>query len=61
VDLIDSDDSRNAILALVRSAVSNENAADRLRAFLTAQLLAAIERLTRNPDALPVATLGRKD
>jgi AcrR family transcriptional regulator len=51
LDLIDSDDSRNAILALVRSAVSNENAAATLREFLTVQLLPAIERLTRHPDA----------
>ena len=51
LELIDSDDSRNAILALVRSAVSNENAAATLREFLTAQLLPAIEPLTRHPDA----------
>jgi AcrR family transcriptional regulator len=51
LDLIDSDDSRNAILALVRSAVSNENAAATLREFLSAQLLPAIERLTSHPDA----------
>lgn len=51
LELIDSDGSRNAILALVRSAVSNENAAAMLREFLTADLLPVIGRLTRHPDA----------
>lgn len=51
LELIDSDGSRNAILALVRSAVSNENAAAMLREFLTAELLPVIGRLTRHPDA----------
>jgi AcrR family transcriptional regulator len=51
LELVDSDGSRNAILALVRSAVSNENAATMLREFLTAELLPVIGRLTRHPDA----------
>ena len=49
LELVDSDDSRNAILALVRSAVSHEPAAAMLREFLTAQLLPAIARLTPLP------------
>ncbi len=51
LQLIDSDGSRNAILALVRSAVSNDKAAATLREFLTTQLLPVIGRLTRHPDA----------
>jgi len=51
LQLIDSDGSRNAILALVRSAVSNDKAAAMLREFLTAQLLPVIARLTPHPDA----------
>ena len=51
LELIDSDGSRNAILALVRSAVSNDNAAAILREFLTAELLPVIERRTAHPDA----------
>ena len=47
--VVDSDKSRNAILALVRSAVSNDKAAAMLREFLTAQLLPVIARLTRPP------------
>ena len=49
--LVDSDKSRNAILALVRSAVSNDKAAAMLREFLTAELLPVIARLTGHPDA----------
>ena len=45
LQLIDSDGSRNAILALVRSAVSNDKAAATLREFLTTQLLPVIGRL----------------
>lgn len=48
---VDSDDSRNAMLALVRSAVSNEKAAAMLREFLTAALLPVIAGLTDAPDA----------
>lgn len=49
--LVDSDKSRNAILALVRSAVSNDKAAAMLREFLAAELLPVIAGLTRTPDA----------
>lgn len=55
--LVDSDGSRNAILALVRSAVSNERAAAMLREFLTAELLPLITRLTRNEQAQLRASL----
>jgi len=48
---VDSDQSRNAILALVRSAVSNEKAAALLREFLTAELLSVIAGWTDRPDA----------
>jgi hypothetical protein len=51
LQLVDSDKSRNAILALVRSAVSNDKAAATLREFLTAELLTLIARLTGHPDA----------
>ena len=54
---VDSDDSRNAILALVRSAVSHDEAAAALRQFLTAQLLPVITQLTSHPDAQLRATL----
>ena len=57
LQLIDSDGSRNAILALVRSAVSNEKAAATLRDFLTAELLPVIGRLTTHPDAQLRASL----
>ena len=49
--VVDSDQSRNAILALVRSAVSNEKAATMMREFLTAELLSVIARWTQAPDA----------
>ncbi len=51
LQFVDSDQSRNAILALVRSAVSNEKAAAMLREFMTAELLPVIARLTGHPDA----------
>ncbi len=51
LQLIDSDESRNAVLALVRSAVSSEKAAAVLREFLTAELLSLIGELTDHPDA----------
>jgi len=57
LQLIDSDGSRNAILALVRSAVSNDKAAATLREFLTTQLLPVIGRLTQHPDAQLRASL----
>lgn len=55
--LADSDDSRNAILALVRSAVSNDKAAALLREFLTAELLPVVAGLTDEPDARLRASL----
>lgn len=55
--LVDSDKSRNAILALVRSAVSNDRAAAMLREFLTTGLLPAIARRTAHPDAQLRASL----
>jgi AcrR family transcriptional regulator len=51
LQLVDSDASRNPVIALVRSAVSNERAATMLREFLTAELLPVIARFTRQPDA----------
>ncbi len=55
--VVDSDKSRNAILALVRSAVSNDRAAAMLREFLTAELLPVIARLTGHQDASLRASL----
>jgi AcrR family transcriptional regulator len=55
--VVDSDKSRNAILALVRSAVSNDKAATMLREFLTAELLPVIAGLTGQPDAPTRASL----
>jgi AcrR family transcriptional regulator len=57
LQLIDSDESRNAILALVRSAVSNDKAAAMLREFLTAGLLPAIAGRIGHPDAQLRASL----
>jgi AcrR family transcriptional regulator len=51
LQFVDSDQSRNAILALVRSAVSNEKAAAMLREFLAAELLPSVERHTDHDDA----------
>ncbi len=51
LQIVDGDKSRNAILALVRSAVSNEKAAAMFREFVTAALLTVIARLTSHPDA----------
>jgi AcrR family transcriptional regulator len=55
--VVDSDKSRNAILALVRSAVSNDQAAAVLREFLAAELLPVIARLTSLRDARLSASL----
>jgi len=55
--LVDCDDSRNGILALVRSAVSNDKAAAMLREFLTAELLTVMARRTGQPDARLRASL----
>jgi len=49
--VVDSDKSRNAILALIRSAVSNEKAATMLREFLTAELLSSIAEISDFPNA----------
>jgi AcrR family transcriptional regulator len=57
LQVVDSDQSRNAILALVRSAVSNDKAAAMMREFLTAELLPVIARLTGHPDAQLRASL----
>jgi AcrR family transcriptional regulator len=57
LEVIDSDSSRNAILALVRSAVSNEQAAAMLRELLTTELLQVLVRLTDHPDARLRASL----
>jgi AcrR family transcriptional regulator len=55
--LVDSNESRNAIVALVRSAVSSDKAAAMLREFLTAELLPVITRLTGHADAQLRASL----
>jgi AcrR family transcriptional regulator len=57
LQLVDSDQSRNAILALVRSAVSYEKAAAMLREFLTAELLPVVSQVTSHPDAQLRASL----
>jgi AcrR family transcriptional regulator len=57
LQVVDSDKSRNGILALVRSAVSHDKAAAMLREFLTAELLTVIARLTGHPDAQLRASL----
>jgi AcrR family transcriptional regulator len=57
LQLVDSDQSRNAILALVRSAVSSEKAATMLREFLTAELLPVIARLAGHEQARLRASL----
>jgi AcrR family transcriptional regulator len=57
LQLTDSDDSRNSIIALVRSAVSNDKAAAMLREFLAAELLPVIGGLTSRPDAQLRASL----
>ena len=51
LQFVDSDRSRNAILALVRSAVSNEKAAALLREFVTAELLPVIATYTKHENA----------
>lgn len=57
LQVVDSDSSRNSIIALVRSAVSNDRAASMLREFLTAELLPVIAGLTGRPDARLRASL----
>jgi AcrR family transcriptional regulator len=51
LQVVDSDQSRNAILAMIRSAVSNEKAATMLREFLTAELLSTIASISDFPNA----------
>jgi len=51
LQVVDSDQSRNAILALIRSAVSNEKAAAMLREFLTAELLSNLAAISDFPNA----------
>jgi AcrR family transcriptional regulator len=51
LQVVDSDQSRNAILALIRSAVSNEKAATMLREFLTAELLSSLAAISDFPNA----------
>lgn len=57
LQVIDSDESRNAILGLIRSAVSNERAATMLREFVTSELLSRVAELTDHPDASLRASL----
>jgi AcrR family transcriptional regulator len=57
VQLTDSDSSRNAILALVRSAVSNDRAAAMLREFVTVELLPVVVKFTGQRDAQLRASL----
>lgn len=51
LQLVDSDQGRNTILALVRSAVSNEKAAALLRDLLAAELLPVIGRHAEHQNA----------
>jgi AcrR family transcriptional regulator len=55
--VVDSDASRNSIIALVRSAVSNDKAAAMLREFLTAELLPVIAGFTGRSDTRLRASL----
>lgn len=55
--MVDSDATRNQIIAVVRSAVSNDKAAAMLREFMTAQLIPVIADLTDEPDARLRASL----
>ncbi len=48
LDIIDSEHSRNTVLALVRSAVSSDKAASMLRKFLSDMLLDVIEQRQAN-------------
>lgn len=50
LQIIDGEHSRNTILALVRSAVSNDKAASMLRGFLSDALLDAIEQRSGEGD-----------
>lgn len=57
LQLIDGDESRGAILALVRSAVANEKAAAMFREFVTSVMLSVVARLVGGPDAYLRASL----
>jgi AcrR family transcriptional regulator len=57
LQLADGDDSRNAMLALVRSAVSNERAAAMLREFVTEELLTIVAGISGRADARMRASL----
>lgn len=57
LEIVDSDESRNTIIALVRSAVSNEPAAATLRDLVAAELLPVIAAMTDAPDAQLRASL----
>jgi AcrR family transcriptional regulator len=54
---VDSDEGRNAILALVRSAASNEQAATLLREFYTNEVLRSVRELAGNDDKEMKATI----
>ncbi len=51
------EDSRNVVMGLIRSAVSNEQAADLLRDVLAQELLASVESVIDAPDARLRASL----
>jgi AcrR family transcriptional regulator len=55
--LLNSDEPRDVVMSLVRSAVSNEYAADILRALLFQELLTSLEPLIGTSDATLRATL----
>ena len=55
--MLDHTESRNAVLALVRSAVSNEHAATMLREFVTQEILALISNVIERRDAQLRASL----
>ncbi len=57
LSLVDRDNGRNAILALVRSAVSNEKAGAILREFLAAEMLPLIARFVNQSDVQLRASL----
>ena len=57
LEMVDSDESRNAILGLVRSAVSNDKAAGMLREFLSREFLSVVTALCDGPDAQMRASL----
>lgn len=57
LQMVDSDATRDQVIAVVRSAVSNDKAAAMLREFMTAQLIPVIADLTDEPDARLRASL----